>query len=385
MVRRPGMTSLYAQMPNDLEQPPYKLYRAAPRGLKARLRGEEELSFGPPDRPGSDRNGTSPDRPRRFGKLTWKKGLLYLALAVVAWLLVSLVLFLVSAQIESGKVPASAKRALSSGGNMLTSTDTILVIGTDQRPKGSKEPGANRNDAGSRSDTLMLWRVGGGTSRRLSIPRDTATEIPGHGVNKINAAYAFGGPALTIKTVEQMTGVKINHVIIVNLANFPKFINALGGITIKTPRICSEISGGVKNGGFTLNLKPGTHHLNGTQALTLARTRENRCNPSENDLTREKRQQQILNSIKSQLHVAVDVLPAAVGVVDGASGRADRHGRLHDAESFRRRRAGRLGAHRGAQADRLGGPPRRKRRADGVPAGGQPRGRPADGTLSAAR
>jgi anionic cell wall polymer biosynthesis LytR-Cps2A-Psr (LCP) family protein len=98
-----------------------------------------------------------------------------------------------------------------------------------------------------------------------------------------------------------MTGVKINHVIIVNLANFPKFINALGGITIKTPRICSEISGGVKNGGFTLNLKPGTHHLNGTQALTLARTRENRCNPSENDLTREKRQQQILNSIKSQL------------------------------------------------------------------------------------
>jgi LCP family protein required for cell wall assembly len=288
-------------MPNDLQQRPYKLYRAAPRGLKARLRGEEELGFGPPDRPGSDRNGASPERRRRFGGFTWKKGLLYLALAVVAWLLVSLVLFLVSAQIERGKVPASAKRALSSGGNMLTSTDTILVVGTDQRPKGSKEPGANRNDAGSRSDTLMLWRVGGGTSRRLSIPRDTATEIPGHGVNKINAAYAFGGPALTIKTVEQMTGVKINHLIIVNLANFPKFINALGGITIKTPRICSEISGGVKNGGFTLNLKPGTHHLSGTQALTLARTRENRCNPSENDLTREKRQQQILNSIKSQL------------------------------------------------------------------------------------
>ena len=252
-------------MPNDLEQRPYKLYRAAPRGLKARLRGEEELAFGPPDRPSFDGNGGGPQRPRRFGGFTWKKGLLYLVGAVLAWLLVSLVLFLVSAQIERGKVPASAKRALSSGGNMLTSTDTILVIGTDQRPKGSKEPGANRNDAGSRSDTLMLWRVGGGTSRRLSIPRDTAVPIPGHGTGKINAAYA------------------------------------LGGIDIKTPRICSEISGGVRNGGFTLNLKPGTHHLNGTQALTLARTRENRCNPSENDLTREKRQQQILNSIKSRL------------------------------------------------------------------------------------
>ena len=372
-------------MPNDLEQPPYKLYRAAPRGLKARLRGEEELSFGPPDRPGSDRNGTSPDRPRRFGKLTWKKGLLYLALAVVAWLLVSLVLFLVSAQIESGKVPASAKRALSSGGNMLTSTDTILVIGTDQRPKGSKEPGANRNDAGSRSDTLMLWRVGGGTSRRLSIPRDTATEIPGHGVNKINAAYAFGGPALTIKTVEQMTGVKINHVIIVNLANFPKFINALGGITIKTPRICSEISGGVKNGGFTLNLKPGTHHLNGTQALTLARTRENRCNPSENDLTREKRQQQILNSIKSQLTSPSTFfrLPWVSWTAPQAV-RTDMGG-FTMLSLFAAAEMGGSAPDRGAQADRLGGPPRRERRADGVPAGGQPRGRPADGALSAAR
>jgi LCP family protein required for cell wall assembly len=301
MIRLAGMTSLYAQMPNDLGRRPYKLYRAAPRGLKARLRGEEDLGFGP-DRPqpGSDRDGHFPGERRRF-RLTWKRGLLYLVAAIVAWLLVSLVLFLISAQIERGKVPSSAKRALSSGGNMLFSADTILVIGTDQRPKGSKEPGANTSDSGSRSDTLMLWRVGGGTSRRLSIPRDTATEIPGHGVNKINAAYAFGGPALTIRTVEQLTGVKINHLIIVNLSNFPKFIDALGGIDIKTPRICSQISGGAKNGGFTLNLRPGNHHLNGTQALTLARTRENRCNPAENDLTREKRQQQILNSIKSQL------------------------------------------------------------------------------------
>ena len=81
MVRRPGMTSLYAQMPNDLEQRPYKLYRAAPRGLKARLRGEEELAFRA--RPaGSDggRNGDQSDRRRRFGGFTWKKGLLYLAM-----------------------------------------------------------------------------------------------------------------------------------------------------------------------------------------------------------------------------------------------------------------------------------------------------------------
>ena len=100
----------------------------------------------------------------------------------------------------------------------------------------------------------MLWRIGGGTSRRLSIPRDTVANIPGHGQDKINAAYAYGGPALTIKTVEEFTGVKINHLIIVNLANFPKFIDAIGGVDVKTGRICSNISGGRKNGGFTLYL-----------------------------------------------------------------------------------------------------------------------------------
>jgi LCP family protein required for cell wall assembly len=147
----------------------------------------------------------------------------------------------------------------------------------------------------------MLWRVGGGTSRRLSIPRDTIASIPGHGTSKINAAYAYGGSALTIKTVERLTGVKINHVIIVNLAAFPKFVDAIGGVDVTTGRVCSVISGGAKNGGWTLNLRPGTHHLTGIQALVLARTRENRCNPAENDITREKRQQEILNSIKSKL------------------------------------------------------------------------------------
>ena len=147
----------------------------------------------------------------------------------------------------------------------------------------------------------MLWRIGGGTSRRLSIPRDTAADIPGHGLSKINAAWAYGGPALTIKTLENITGIKINHIIVVDLANFPKFIDAIGGVDVKTGRICSQISGGVKNGGFTLNLRPGDHHLDGRDALTLARTRENRCNAASNDLTREGYQQKILNAIKSQL------------------------------------------------------------------------------------
>jgi LCP family protein required for cell wall assembly len=135
----------------------------------------------------------------------------------------------------------------------------------------------------------------------LSIPRDTVAAIPGHGSAKINAAFAYGGPALTIKTVEQFTGIPINHVIIVNLAAFPPFIDAIGGVDVKTGRVCSEISGGAQNGGWTLNLSPGVHHLNGTQALVYARTRENKCNPNDSDLTRVKHQQQILNAIKARL------------------------------------------------------------------------------------
>ncbi len=284
---------------------PYKLYRSVPKGLRSRLRGEEDLADS-----GRRPDGDGPGRPGRGGDLEprgpwWRRRwsvrrvLKYLVVAIVAWLVLSLVLFLVSAQVQSGSVPASVSAALSSGSNMLTGTDTVLVIGTDQRPKGSKEPGAFAG--GIRSDTMMLWRIGGGTSRRLSIPRDTLVPIPGHGVAKINAAYSYGGPALAVKTVENLTGVKINHLIIVNLANFPKFIDSIGGVTVKTGRICSNISGGVKNGGFSLFLRPGVHHLTGIQALTLARTRENACSAASNDLTREAYQQKILNAIKGQL------------------------------------------------------------------------------------
>ena len=284
-------------MPSNLEERPYKLYRSGPKGLKARLRGEED-DLRPPSEYRRYRSGGR-EGPRR--RITWKRVILGLLMALGAWLLLSLILFLISSSTTSSGVPSDAEAALASGPNMLTGTDNVLVIGTDQRPAGTHEAGANTSDAGSRSDTLMLWRVGGGTSRRLSIPRDTLVPIPGHGTNKINAAYAFGGPALTIKTVEQLTGLKINHVIIINFANFPKFIDAIGGVNVKTGRICSNISGGAANGGFTLNLSPGTHHLTGIQALTLARTRENACNAASNDLTREGYQQQILNGIKSQL------------------------------------------------------------------------------------
>ena len=86
------------------------------------------------------------------------------------------------------------KVALSSAGYPLTSRQHGPLLGSDARPEGSRSRARTRRPG--RSDTIMLLRVGGGTHARLSIPRDTLVDIPGHGRQKINAAYAFGGAAL---------------------------------------------------------------------------------------------------------------------------------------------------------------------------------------------
>jgi LCP family protein required for cell wall assembly len=292
----------------DDRPPRYTKYRSKPRGLRERLRGDD-LAVG--DLLGRGDTGERRRRLRWPGRgaprlpgarrpITVRRVVGWVALAVAGWLALSLALFLISAQIQKDAVSDAAKAALSDGGYPLTSPTNVLILGSDARPRGTKEPGADP-DGPSRSDTIMLWRVGGGKSARLSIPRDTIVDVPGHGRHKINAAYALGGAALSIDTIEAYLGIPIHHLVEVDFENFPKLIDALGGIDVKTGRICSEISGGKANGGWTLNLRRGTHRLDGEQALALARTRKNRCNPAEDDLTRAKRQQRILGAIKDRL------------------------------------------------------------------------------------
>jgi LCP family protein required for cell wall assembly len=189
---------------------------------------------------------------------------------------------------------------LAPAGYPLTSPNNILVLGSDRRQKNSKEPGANTSGP-SRSDVIMLIRTGGGHAARLSIPRDTVVEIPGHGLQKINAAYAFGGPALSISVIEHYLGIPINHLVEVNFENFPALIDAMGGINYTGTCVISNLDGGSANGGFTLRLTSGTHHLDGREALALARTRENLCDPRQTDIDRAKRQQRIFQSMKSRL------------------------------------------------------------------------------------
>lgn len=147
----------------------------------------------------------------------------------------------------------------------------------------------------------MLIRTGGGHAARLSIPRDTVVEIPEHGLQKINAAHEYGGPAESVAVIKNWLGIPINHVVEVNFENFPALINAMGGVTYTGGCIVSYLDGGFARGGFTLRLSAGTHHLDGEEALALARTRENACAPNETDIQREEHQQALFTDMKSQL------------------------------------------------------------------------------------
>jgi LCP family protein required for cell wall assembly len=307
-------------------KPQYTRYRAGrklprPNGGRAGENGSMEPTRGsrgslledgrggrPPDRGGPP----PPQRPRRPGtaapgarpswwrRITPKRAVLGLLAAIVGWLALSLVLFLVSSHFRRVSPPANVASQLEPAGFLLTSANNILVLGSDKRQKDSKEPGADINGP-SRSDSIMLIRTGGGHAARLSIPRDTVIEIPGHGLQKINAAYAFGGPAESISVIKHYLGVPINHLIEVNFENFPELVDAMGGITYTGGCVVSYLDGGSADGGFTLRLSAGTHHLDGEEALALARTRENRCAPQQTDLQREERQQKLLLDMKSQL------------------------------------------------------------------------------------
>jgi LCP family protein required for cell wall assembly len=171
------------------------------------------------------------------------------------------------------------------------------VLGSDVR----KGDSIDTSQSGpGRSDTIMLVHAAFGSVRKLSIPRDVEVDIPGHGVNKINAAYALGGPALTINTIESFLGhgLKVNHVVEVDFKEFPAFIDALGGVTVNNKsRICSPPFDNFWKG---LHFKKGEIHLDGRRALGYSRVRKNSCAPNEDDRDRARRQQEVLAAIGSQ-------------------------------------------------------------------------------------
>ena len=137
----------------------------------------------------------------------------------------------------------------------------MLLLGSDAR----------ENDVASRSDTIILVRIDAnvGKATLVSIPRDTKVEIEGHGTQKINAAYAFGGPAGAVEAVEKMSGVQISHYAEIHFDELEKVVDQLGGVWVDIP--VSNNQTGASNSGVELNA--GMQRLNGEQALAFARER----------------------------------------------------------------------------------------------------------------
>jgi LCP family protein required for cell wall assembly len=145
-----------------------------------------------------------------------------------------------------------------------------LIAGSDTRIGVSRTEQAKLHlgsTGASASDSLMLLHTGsGGKPVLISIPRDSYVEIPGHGFNKINAALAIGGPALLVETVENLTGLKINHYMSIGFVGLASVVNSVGGVHICLKTAFNDPDSGA-------HLKAGCQTLNGTQAIAFVRDR----------------------------------------------------------------------------------------------------------------
>lgn len=171
----------------------------------------------------------------------------------------------------------------------------MLVLGSDAR-----------GDETSRSDVIMLSRIDptSGTVHLISIPRDTMITIEGHGTQKINAAYAYGGPALAVKTVSEFAGVPISHYAEVHFDELENLVDMLGGVTVNVPQGFSAGNGGV-------SLSAGEQVLNGAQALGFARER---YNVAGGDFGRAQAQRLVAEAIiKEVLATPATELPSVIG------------------------------------------------------------------------
>ncbi len=285
---------------------PYRVYRGG--RVKGPIRAGSPKSDGKPGKVnGSDSRdyrGPKPARTRR----RWVRPVLWTLVGVIVlalvWALLGFLAFRSGIKQANKKLDPRAERALTpQNGMMITNPSDILVLGVDN---GSK---SRQGDVG-RSDSMMVVRTDPDNHKiaLLSIPRDLRVEIPGHGADKINAAYAYGGPTLAIKTVESVTGLPINHVVVVDFSTFDEVIDALGGVNIDVPKPilsnkfeCPRASQAACDRWKGWRFKKGEQTMNGKRALIYARIRENMLDPKESDITRGERQQAVVSAIADEI------------------------------------------------------------------------------------
>jgi LCP family protein required for cell wall assembly len=278
---------------------PYRVYRGG--RAKGPIRHEPlKEEAGRRDGDAYAYKGPKPARkPRR-----WRRRILWPLIGVIllflVWAVLGYLAFRSGIKDANKRLDPLAARALTpQNGLLLSNASNILVLGADT---GSK----SRRGTQGRSDTIILIRTDPDNHKiaLLSIPRDLRVEIPRHGTQKINAAYAFGGPTLAVKTVERVTGLRMNHVVVVDFSTFGEVVDALGGVTINVPHPilsnkfecprhtqaqCARWPG--------WRFRKGPQTMDGQRALIYSRIRENQLNPSESDFTRGERQQAVIQAI----------------------------------------------------------------------------------------
>ncbi|MCE1179860.1 MAG: LCP family protein [Micrococcales bacterium] len=269
----------------------------------------------PASRPGDDRVRPAPSRPTggQLRRRRWTAGLLALALL---WGVLTIGA-VANAWGNVKKVPATASGDRPSGG----SGRNVLMVGSDSRGSLSAEEikklgtGGRKTAEGARTDSIMVLHLpdGGGKPVLVSFPRDSYVPIPGHGSNKINAAYAIGGAPLLASTIEQTTGLRIDGYTEIGFGGFAKVVDAVGGVEMCLKRP-------MKDAKAHIDLKAGCQELDGATALGYVRAR---YSDPEGDLGRAKRQRQFLAAlIKKVASPTNALLPWRTASLGGAMGDA---------------------------------------------------------------
>ncbi|MCF8587274.1 LCP family protein [Gordonia sp. HY285] len=231
----------------------------------------------PPHRPHGEPGGPPPRRPhdpRRPAGATpppkrrrRPRRVLRIILVIVLLLLITPVALMFYYDAKLHRVDALTNYAGRVGD---TPGTTWLVVGTDSRADLSQEDKdklATGDSDGARTDTIMLAHIPtSGKPMLISVPRDLYVPIPGQGSHKVNSAFNAGGPQLLVQTVEQFSGVHIDHYIEIGFGGFDKLVDAVGGVEMCLDKPLRDPKAG-------LRLPKGCQTLDGAQALGLVRTR----------------------------------------------------------------------------------------------------------------
>jgi LCP family protein required for cell wall assembly len=239
----------------------------------------------PTSRPAQPREPVAPARKPRRKKPVGK----ILLLVLLAW-----VVFLVAVplwawcNIDKVDIEPAGERPESQPGS------NYLLVGSDSRKGLSREERrrlGTGGDVGQRTDTIMVLHTGSGPNLLLSIPRDSLVNIPGRGTSKINAAFAFGGPKLLVRTIEQNTGLHIDHYVEIGFGGFVNSVDAVGGIEIcPEQRMVDKLA--------NLRVKKGCQEADGVTALGYARSRHA---TKFGDIGRAKHQREVVSAIGSEV------------------------------------------------------------------------------------